>query len=137
MHALRIMAYRYRLLAAVLLVLALAIKAVVPMGYMPVRHGTVLTIEICADATSGGSLTRQIVVPSDPASGQGKTAPDKASSTCPYAALGLAMLAGANAVLLALALAYILSLGLAPTSSIPLRRIAFLRPPLRGPPAPA
>ena len=131
MPALRALIHRHRLLAAIIVVCALALKIVVPAGYMLGQHGTVLTVEICADA-SGAKVTQQITVP---AAHDGKEAQAKAAETCPYAALGFPALASADPLLLALALAFILLLGLAPAPALPLRRIAFLRPPLRGPPA--
>lgn len=134
MQILRALVHRHRRLAVLLVVLALAIKAVVPAGYMLGQQGTVLTVTICADA-SGSALHKQIVVPRKDAATDLAEAHAKASAACPYAALGFAALAGADAVLLALALAFVLALGLAPTRPAPLRRIAFLRPPLRGPPA--
>lgn len=134
MQALRVLIHRHRRLAAVLVVLVLAIKAMVPAGYMLERQGISLTVTICADA-SGGSVTREIVIPRKGALGASGDAHAKAASVCPYAALGHAALAGADAVLVALALAFILALGFAPTRFAPLRRIPFLRPPLRGPPA--
>lgn len=132
MQALRALLQRHRLLAIALAVCALAIKAAVPAGYMVGQHGTVLTIEICADA-SGGALTKQIVIPS---SGQKSDRSDhaKAQQTCPFGTLAQGALAGADPVLLALAIAFILALGFAAAPSAPLKRIAFLRPPLRGPP---
>ena len=134
MQILRAFVDRYRLLAVVLVALALAIKAIVPAGYMLHQRGTVITVEICADA-SGAALKQQIVIP--PAGGEGSASetPAKAFATCPYAALSFAALAGADVVLLAAALAFILALGFAAASLPAPRRIAFLRPPLRGPPA--
>lgn len=134
MQALRALTHRHRLLAMLLAIAALAIKAAVPAGYMLGQHGTVLTVEICADA-SGGTVTKQIVIPPSGAPADAKGAHDKAPATCPYAALGFAALTGADTALLALALVFILALGLAPVPAAPLRRIPFLRPPLRGPPA--
>jgi hypothetical protein len=130
MQALRALTHRHRLLALVIVLVTLAIKATVPAGYMLGWQGTVLTVAICADA-SGGAVTKQIVIP--PADAEGGH--DKAPAACPYAALGFAALAGADTVLLALALAFILALALAPERPAPLRHIPFLRPPLRGPPA--
>jgi hypothetical protein len=134
MQILRALVLRHRLLAVLLVVLALAIKAVVPAGYMLSQQGTVLTVTICADA-SGSTVHKQIVVPNKGAATDDLAdAHAKAPAACPYAALGFAALAGANAVLLALALAFVLALGLAPSRPAPLRRIPFLRPQLRGPP---
>lgn len=134
MQALRALIRRHRLLAAMLVVLALALKAALPAGYMLGQHGQTLTVEICADA-SGGTLTTQIVVPRSGAPAEQTGAHEKAATPCAYAALGFAALPGADALLLGLALAFILALGFAPVPSAPLRRVPFLRPPLRGPPA--
>jgi hypothetical protein len=130
----------HRRFAALLVALALAMKALVPGGYMIGQQGKVLTVTICADA-SGTGLTRQIVVPtseSESQSDRGKSGEHgKSDSPCPYAALGMAALGGADTVLLALALAFILALGFAPLRPVRPERRAYLRPPLRGPPAQA
>ena len=134
MQALRALAHRHRLLALLVVVLALAVKAAVPAGYMLGQHGTVLTIEICADA-SGGTVTRQMVIPQSGVPAESKTGHDKAPATCPYAALGFAALAGADTLLLALALAFILALGFTPAPALPLRRLPHALPPSCGPPS--
>jgi hypothetical protein len=122
----------HRRLTALAIALALAMKALVPGGYMLGVEGKVLTVHICADA-SGTSLTKQIVLPAS-----GKTGDQaKAAGSCPYASLGMAGLAGADLALLALALAFVLALGFAAVPAPPAARPAFLRPPLRGPPTPA
>jgi hypothetical protein len=135
MHGLRAYVFRRRRLAALVLALAVLMKALVPAGYMPALHGKVLTVSICTDA-SGRAMTRHIVLPAD-----GKLAADaggehgKSQGTCPYAGLGMAGLAGGDAALLALAIAFVLALGFAPVRTpLPARTIR-LRPPLRGPPA--
>ena len=132
MHALRTFLRDHRRLAGLIVALALAMKALVPAGYMLGEQAKVLTVSICADA-SGGATTKQIVVPH---SGK-QDEVGKSSTACPYAALGMASLPGADAALLALALTFILALGFAP---VPLPRVVrghHLRPPLRGPPAKA
>lgn len=133
MHAIRAFLRTNRRLALGLVVLALAIKALVPAGYMlggPLGDKAhVLTIAICGDA-SGGQLTRQIVVPSD-----GKSDHAKAEGACAWGALAMAALGGADVLLLALALAFILALGFAPSRRAARIQRTYLRPPLRGPPA--
>lgn len=121
-------------LTLVLLALALAAKALVPAGLMlSPSAGRVLTVTICADA-SGMPRQMQIAIPDkddllgDPADAA------EADQPCAFAGLGHAALGGADPVLLAGALAFILLLGFAPPSALPLRDIAYLRPPLRGPP---
>jgi hypothetical protein len=130
MGTIRAFCREHRRFAALLIVLALAIKALVPSGYMPTMTGQVLTVAICADA-SGGALTRRIVLPADDKPG----AHGKGEGHCPYAALGMAGLPGMDAVLLTLALSFILARGFAPVRPVRPARASFLRPPLRGPPA--
>jgi hypothetical protein len=130
MHALRTFLRTRRRLAVAIVALALAMKALVPGGYMIGQQGMVLTVGICADA-SGAKMTRQIVLPqSGQADGHAK-----GDGSCPYAALGMAALTGADAVLLAIALGFILALGFLPVRASPRAGRPHLRPPLRGPPA--
>jgi hypothetical protein len=135
METIRDLLRAHRRLAMLLVVLALAIKASIPTGYMPVAQGRVMTVAICADA-SGNAATRQIVLPADGKAGaHDQGAHDKSAGDCPFAALAMAGLTGADAVLLTLALAFILALGFAPVAPARALRTSFLRPPLRGPPA--
>lgn len=122
---------RHRIAIAVIAI-ALAMKALVPAGHMIETKGHVLTIAICADASSGHVVAKQIVIPGKPAGGQ--SAPAKASEACPFSALSMAGLSGADPVLLAAALAFIVQLGVLAITLprvTPARRI---RPPLRAPP---
>lgn len=131
-----------------LLVCALMVKAAVPTGFMIERHGGTLTIENCVDAPNGMIDQMIHALPGESMHGKamagksmdgkamdGKGGHNKTAGPCPYAALGMAPLAGTDAVLLELALIFILAAGLTAVPSAPLRRISFLRPPLRGPPA--
>jgi hypothetical protein len=133
MAKLRALLRTHRRLAALLLALALCMKALVPAGYMVGGGAKVLTIEICAD-TLGAKLTRQIVVPHHAAPGEAQGDHGKSGAACPYAGLAMAGLAGVDGVLLALALGFILALGFAPSRPPRLARQAHFRPPLRGPP---
>lgn len=130
MNALRAFFRTHRRLALGVLALALAIKALVPAGYMLSEQAQVLTVAICADA-SGKQLTKQIVVPADGKSG----AHAKAEGACAWGLLAMAALGAVDVLLLALALAFILALGLAPSRPPARVQRAYLRPPLRGPPA--
>jgi hypothetical protein len=130
MQLLRAFFLHHRRMAALLIALALAMKALVPAGFMLGNDSRVITVQICADAL-GQQITQKIVLPSSH-SGDDKA---KSDSPCHFTALGHAMLGGADPVLLALALVFILALGFAPVLAPAPRRIAFLRPPLRGPPA--
>jgi hypothetical protein len=130
MNALRTFLRNHRRLSALIVALALAMKVLVPVGYMIGQQGKVLTVGICADA-SGAKMTRQIVLPQTGHAHEHA----KADTTCPYAALGMATLSGVDPVLRVLGLGYILALAFAPVRPVLPTEPLFLRPPLRGPPA--
>lgn len=118
-------------LAAVLFVLALAMKLAVPAGYMPVAAPGQIMVMVC---TAMGPQRVVIDVSGD---GSGVPAqPDDAAADqpCVFAGLGQALLPSADAVQLAAALGFILALGFVAIALPPLGRIRQLRPPLRGPP---
>lgn len=127
MTALRSLAGAYRHLALLVAVLALAVKALVPAGYMVSAPGRTLTITLCADA-SGQMLTHTVELP-------GKPAPTDKTPTCAFAALGFAALGGADPVLLAAALVFILLVAFTAAAPPLVAAAGHLRPPLRGPPA--
>ena len=126
----------HRRLAAVLVALALCMKALVPAGYMVGANTKLLTIEICADA-SGGKLTRQMAIPMEDDTGGEQSGHGKSDATCAWTALAQAAHSGADAELLVLALAFILALGFLQQAAEPVRRCCHIRPPSRGPPLPA
>ena len=129
MQSLRASILGKRHLALLLIALALFMKAVLPAGTMVFASPTILTVTICHDGT--GAVTKaQIEIASKGDQG-------KVDGHCLYSSLAMAATAGAPAALLALAFAFILLLGLAPARRLPFRRAAYLRPPLRGPPATA
>jgi hypothetical protein len=132
MKLIRAFLQRHFHLAAVILALALAMKALVPAGYM-IGSGTSqsLTVEICDG--QGGSILSKLTIPGK--TGGADDEHTKAAKDCPFTALSMHVLAGADAGLLVLALAFILALGFAPVPPLRLTRIGFLTPPLRGPPA--
>jgi hypothetical protein len=133
MDSLRHLLLRHRALAALVFACALAMKLLVPAGYMAAPDGQMLTVSICADAT-GGSELRQIALPmkGDPAPSGGEHG--KAPALCAFASLAMGAIGGADAPLLALALAFIVLLGLIAGAAPAPRTAHYLRPPLRGPP---
>lgn len=134
MTALRAFACNHRRLAALLLALALCIRALVPAGTMISAGTRVLTVEICADASRAG-MTRDIVVPMR-GDGAGDSADHAAKGTpCSWSALGFGALAAVDPIVLAIALAFIAMAGLLPAPAPRSRLAARLRPPLRAPPA--
>lgn len=124
----------HRRFAALLIALALCMKLLVPTGYMIGKQARVLTVEICADA-SGDHSFRQIVIPQHDTPGESHGEHGEANSACPYMALSMASLAEVDAPLLALALAFIIALGFVSAPPAHQRRLLYLHPPLRGPPA--
>lgn len=122
----------HRRVAALLVALALAMKALIPAGYMLAPQTTVLTVTICADA-QGTRITHEIAVPKN--AGHSDDSGEHGKNACSWSSLSLAALGGAAPELLALALASVLALAFLPAAP-PVARIAFwLRPPLRAPPA--
>lgn len=135
MSSLRALSHRYAQLTLVLVALALAVKALVPAGYMISSNGErFLTVTICADASGTPKQMRIAIPDKNETGGDHSEAADK-SQPCAFAGLGHAALGGADPLLLAAALAFILLVGLAPLRNPPARDIPFLRPPLRGPPS--
>jgi hypothetical protein len=135
MSSLRALTHTYARLSLVLVVLALAVKALVPAGYMISSTGErFLTVTICADA-SGTPKQMRIAIPDKNEKGGDHSEAGDKSQPCAFSGLGHAALGGADPVLLAAALAFILLVGLAPLRAPPARDIPFLRPPLRGPPS--
>ncbi len=133
MRPLRAFIRDHRGLAIWLVALALCMKIMVPAGFMVGASGKSLSITICDGRAV--QQTRQISLP--PA-GHARDLPGEAGKTpdaCPYAALGMAALSGTPVVLLAVALAFVLIRGIWPTAVPHPARPAFLRPPLRAPPA--
>jgi len=136
MTRLRAMICDHARLTLVLLALALAVKVVVPAGFMMSGGGDrFLTVMICSDASGGGPKQMQIAIPGKRDSGSNHSEQGTKAIHCAFSGLGHSALGGADPLLLVAALAFILLLGLAPLSSLPARDMPFLRPQLRGPPA--
>jgi hypothetical protein len=133
MKHVRALIREHRQLAVACLVLAFCIRAIVPAGFMvsPAAE-TMLTISVCSDATGAFEAIR-IPVPLKSSAPEHKDGAEPAN--CAFGGLGKLALGGADPFLLAVALAFILAVGVAPAVRPPHRRIAYLQPPLRGPPA--
>jgi hypothetical protein len=147
--------------AALIVALALALRALIPGGYMLSATPDGLAIVPCSavftpapEPAAAGPHDHHLMVshggmdhaaiaahaaakpsPSSPKAEHEKHA--AAQQACPYAVLSLASLAGTDPILLAAALAFVLALAFAPRPLPSFRRTPFLRPPLRAPPAPA
>lgn len=130
MYAFRTFCLSHHRLAALLIALALCMKTLIPAGYMLGSESRVLTVQICADSLRH-EITKQIAVgQKDHGTNKGKT-----DAPCAFTALTHGVLGGAGPIQLALALLFILALAFAPHLPAAPKRVHFLRPPLRGPPA--
>lgn len=122
-------------LTLVVLALALAVKAVVPAGFM-LSSGVerFVTVTICADA-SDSRKQMQIAIPTKKPAGADHSDAAAKATHCAYSTLGHSALGVADLLQLASVLAFILLIGIAPLPLLPRRDLPFLRPQLRGPPA--
>ncbi len=114
-----------------LLVLALAVRVLVPAGYMPGQSDGRIVIGICNG--QGGASTMVWTIPGKEHE-ESKEAPG-AAMPCAFAGLGLPALPAVDPIQLALALLVAFALALRPVAPLPLSAPPHLRPPLRGPPA--
>lgn len=132
-------------LAALVIAVALLMKAVVPAGFMPMLVDGRVVIALC----SGFGPVPPIAAASSMAGMHHGAAMDEAHGghdrkddgqhdnkpqPCAFSGLNAPSLAGADPVVLAIAIAFVLMLGLRIIVALPVRRAARLRPPLRGPP---
>lgn len=127
---------RHRTLALWLLLLALAMKLLVPGGFMVTAHGGGLTLQPCSGT---GPLMAQ---PMGAAADHGTHRdphPDHggAEMPCAFSALAWAALAPIDPLVLAIALAWLIRLAMTRVQPAPRSPMRRLRPPLRGPPIPA
>lgn len=129
----------HRTLSAWLIVCALAMKILVPAGFMPVVSGGTVTIQICggtapamatmmAKATVMAEAMPGMMHHQDKGDHQGREMP------CAFSGLSAPTLAAVDPLLLAIAIAFIVAIGFRRTSTTPVAARAYLRPPLRGPP---
>lgn len=137
MRALRALMRRRRSCFALLLACTLAVRLIVPAGFMPAMDGGGLSLRICSGMASGSEMA---AMPAMPHGGHGEHDGEgggKAQTPCAFAGIGMAALGGADPVLLlaALLFAFLLASRAAPW---PLPKPpSRLRPPLRAPPAAA
>jgi hypothetical protein len=133
MRSIRIFLRRYPALALAVLALALAVKAMVPAGYMLAADSKSLslTVTVC---TGMDTMQKTIEIPVHK-SQDGKSSHEQAGdSPCAFTALSHALLGGADGILLALALLFIVTVGFGSITPNLVQKWRRLRPPLRGPP---
>jgi len=130
MNTLRAFFLRHRATAFAVIALAMAMKALIPAGYMVGGDARTLTVRIC-DGYADAAPAVAIAVKGH--GDAGKTAHDQ--QACPFSGLGHAGMTGADPILLAMMLAFILLRGVAAPVFAGPRPLPRLRPPLRAPPA--
>lgn len=116
------------MLAALIVAAALAVRVLVPAGYMPTLDNGSVVIGICS-----GYGPKMIAVTIPGLDHHGDES-DQARSPCAFADLALPLIGGADAIQLAEALLFILAVALLLAVTLPPRAASWLRPPLRGPP---
>lgn len=135
MSGLRLSLRRHRWLAALVVAAALALRIVVPAGFMPaLDHGRVI-VAICNGEGPGTIALAITTAGGDHGHDDGDG--DRAHSPCAFADLALPVIGGTDPLQLAAALLFILATALVRALSLPPRAPARLRPPLRAPPATA
>lgn len=144
--ALRHTLLRHRLLAMLLVAAALVMKVLIPTGYMAsVSAGSIVIImcpgsgpQTMASAMPGMDHAMPGMDHAMPGMdhGDGKKGDHgKVEMPCAFSALSAASLAATDPLILALAIAFIMVAVFRAVVSSAFATPAFLRPPLRGPPA--
>ena len=118
-------------LAIWLFAFALAMKALVPAGYMLAPSSKFLTVAVCSGTNMAPVSIEVPMAPKAPATGDSDMA---GKGVCPFSTLGHAGLSATDPVLLAAAILFILALGFLPVPPGLRATPPYLRPPLRGPP---
>ena len=113
-----------------LVVLTLAMKLIVPVGFMPHLSAGGIELVVC----NGMEPPPMAHMPMMAGHHHDHGGPQKPDAPCPFAGLSAPTLGGADPVQLAIAIAAILVAGLAAIVAVRVRAITYLRPPLRGPP---
>ncbi|MET0310249.1 MAG: DUF2946 family protein [Sphingomonas sp.] len=131
MTGLRHFLMQRRGLAACIVAAALLMKILVPAGFMPTASVGTMIVQIC-NGYGPQSLVMEIPGKVDR---QDQSQHSKAEMPCAFAGLSAPSLAAADPVLLALAILFAMAMALRTVRPLALSSAAFLRPPLRGPPA--
>lgn len=130
MKGIRTLLQRHRALAGLAMAFVLAVRLLMPSGFMLAPDARVLTVVICTGVVGEHQMAQLVIPQTEQKSGHdaGKSDP------CPYSGLSMAATAGADVPLLAAALAFILALGFAAVAAISVGRTLYLRPPSHAPP---
>jgi hypothetical protein len=114
-------------IAAILVVMAFALRVLMPAGSMPTITGGQLTVTVC-DGTAPMKMVIQIPGLEHKSDGQSP------QNTCAFSDLSMSSLAGADPIQLAELVLFLMAAGLVLVVAAPPLRAGRLRPPLLGPP---
>lgn len=131
-HQIRRLVFSNRTFASIVVALALAMKLIVPAGFMPTISGGHFVISICSGT---GPMTMAMAMPGmdhDKTDKNGQHS--KADMPCPFTGLASPSLAAADVLLLAAAILFAMALGIRAVVALRTTPSPYLRPPLRGPP---
>jgi hypothetical protein len=128
----------HRRVAVLLCAAALALRLLVPGGYMVAEQSGRITITLCPTTVPQPIRSMTMAMP-----GMHGDMPDhgkqpdhgKAEMPCAFSGLSAQALGAADPILLVAAIAFLMAVGLQRSRPLAIRRIPYLRPPLRGPPA--
>lgn len=135
MFALRRLFLAHRHFAALICVAALALKLLVPSGYMVSGEHGRIAVTICSGVAPQPASMDMPGMQNDMADHGKSKDHGKAEMPCAFSSLMAQALGAIDPVLLVAAIAFVMGLALSPTRSIARPAIPYLRPPSRGPPA--
>jgi hypothetical protein len=116
---------------ALLLLLALAVRAIVPAGYMPTQGAKGLVISLC---TGEGARQMVLAVPQSDAGDDQQDHERKPLLPCAFMALAAPALGGSEPAIISAPDRLLREVALPPPVAISHSVFAYVRPPLRGPP---
>jgi len=136
--------HRCHWLAVALIVAALFIKMLVPMGYMPSLANGIFVIQPCDSQSAGGAMMHTSMTAGDHAymdrhdnRDHGEKQDEKHSAfdkPCAFSGLATPSLVGVDPILLATAITFIVATVFRVVSVFIFQRDTWLRPPPQGPP---
>lgn len=132
MGKLRAFFCRHATFAALIIMVAVGVRALLPTGYMASASSSGMTIELCSGSAG---QTIAIALPGSLESDHGDRGKSRADAPCAFSGIGGGALTAADPFVLAILVAFIMAAGLRPRTMFLPRWHGHLRPPLRGPPA--
>lgn len=133
MQPLRRLVTSHPFVAGAILALALVMKVLIPVGFMPMVADGQMVVRMCS---STGPMTMVMAIPGlERGKADRGGHHDKHEQPCTFAGLSAPSLAAADPIVLALAILFVLAMGVRALPAWPAAALPFLRPPLRGPPA--